>query len=151
MSALRNQKLSQELTIDRSLGSEVNADQHFEIMSHLSIFKAWFLDHYNLHGPHSSIIALHIDTVKAKYRDEYPGNSNPEVPGLRATYLSAILEAPELAIPSKLCLQLVLLSNQYAEIFIITHLVPSLSDPVSISHHWERGTVTDGCFADGST
>ena len=76
-------------------------DQHLEIMHRLSIFKAWFVDRYMVNGLHTNVIALHIDTVKPKYRDEYPGNSNPEVPGLRATYLSAILGAPELAIPSK--------------------------------------------------
>jgi hypothetical protein len=46
-------------------------------------------------------MALHIDSVEPRYRDEYSGNDNPEVPGLRATYLSAILGAPELALPSK--------------------------------------------------
>lgn len=48
-----------------------------------------------------TVLAIHIDTVQAKYRDEYPGDNNPEVPGLRATFLSVILEAPELAVPSK--------------------------------------------------
>jgi hypothetical protein len=90
-----------ELIKDRSLGGKVTLEQHMEIMNHFSVFKAWFVDHYKLDRSHNTIMALHIDTVKAKYRDEYPGNSNPEVPGLRATYLSAILEAPELAIPSK--------------------------------------------------
>ena len=44
---------------------------------------------------------MHIDTVKPRYRDEYPGNNNPEVPGLRQPYLAPLLGAPELAIPSK--------------------------------------------------
>ncbi len=90
-----------ELITDRSLGSEVTMEQHVEMMNRLSVFKAWFVDRYMVNGTHNNVMALHIDTVKARYRDEYPGNSNPEVPGLRATYLSAILEAPELAIPSK--------------------------------------------------
>ena len=71
------------------------------MMTRLSVFKAWFIDRYMVNGPRNNVIAIHIDTVKAKYRDKYPGNDNPEIPGLRATYLSAILEAPELAIPSK--------------------------------------------------
>ena len=90
-----------ELIADRYLGSKVTLEQHMEMMNRLSVFKAWFVNRYMVNGPHNNVIALHIDTVKARYRDEYPGNSNPEVPGLRATYLSAILEAPELAIPSK--------------------------------------------------
>ena len=90
-----------ELTTARSLGSEVTMEQRVEMMNRLLVFKAWFLDRYMVNGTRNNVIALHIDVVEAKYRDEYPGNSNPEVPGLRATYLSAILEAPELAIPSK--------------------------------------------------
>ena len=90
-----------ELIIDSALGSKVTFEQHTEMMNRLSVFKAWFVDRYMVNGTHNNVIALHIDTVKARYRDEYPGNSNPEVPGLRATYLSVILEAPELAIPSK--------------------------------------------------
>lgn len=93
--------LDLELITDRSLGSEVTMEQHLEMMNRLSVFKDWFTDRYMVNGTHHNVIALHIDTVKARYRDEYPGNSNPEVPGLRATYLSVILEAPELAIPSE--------------------------------------------------
>jgi hypothetical protein len=89
------------LTLDRSLGREITVEQHQEILSRFSVFKNWFLDHYQLNGSHNRVFALHIDTVLPRYRDQYPGNSNPEVPGLRATYLSAILEAPELAVPSK--------------------------------------------------
>lgn len=49
----------------------------------------------------ANIVALHIDKVKAKYRQEYPGNDDPNIPGLRAPHLSAILQAPEIAVPSK--------------------------------------------------
>ena len=90
-----------ELIIDRTIGSDVTLEQHMEMMNRLSVFRAWFVDRYIVNGTHKNVIALLIDTVKARYRDEYPGNNNPEVPGLRATYLSVILEAPELAIPSK--------------------------------------------------
>ena len=86
---------------DRTIGSDVTLEQHMEMMDRFSVFKAWFVDRYMVNGTRNNVIALHIDTVKARYRDEYPGNNNPEVPGLRATYLSVILEAPELAIPSK--------------------------------------------------
>jgi hypothetical protein len=71
------------------------------MMNRLSVFKDWFVDRYISNGSKTYIVALHIDTVQARYRDIYPGNNSPEVPGLRATYLSAILQAPELAIPSK--------------------------------------------------
>ena len=104
MVLVRTQRLCSlclELTTARSLGSEVTMEQHVEMMNRLSVFKAWFFDRYMENGMRNNVIALHIDIVEAKYRDMYPGNSNQEVPGLRATYLSAILEAPELAIPSK--------------------------------------------------
>ncbi|RHZ70336.1 hypothetical protein CDV55_108201 [Aspergillus turcosus] len=83
-----------------TLGKEVDIEQHVEIMNRLSIFRSWFLEHFMPKRPHNTLVAMHIDAVKPRYRDEYPGNSNPVVPGLRATYLSAILRAPELAIPS---------------------------------------------------
>lgn len=85
----------------RQLGSQVTADQHTEITNRLSVFKTWFLKQYKLNPSSNNIVAIHIDTIKPRYRDEYPGNGNPEVPGLRPTYLSAILGAPELAIPSE--------------------------------------------------
>lgn len=72
-----------------------------ELMKRLSVFNDWFLRQYELDGSSNNIIAIHIDTNKPKYRDQYPGDRNPEVPGLRPTYLSAILGAPELAIPSE--------------------------------------------------
>ena len=71
------------------------------MMKRLSVFKEWFLHQYQVGGLSDYIMAIHIDTIKPRYRDEYPGNGNPEVPGLRPTYLAAILGAPELAIPSK--------------------------------------------------
>lgn len=89
------------LTSHRNLGSQVTTAQHTDLMSRLSIFQTWFLNHYNLTPSSNNMMAIHIDTIKPKYRDEYPGNANPEVPGLRPTYLSAILGAPELAIPSE--------------------------------------------------
>lgn len=70
-------------------------------MNRLSVFKEWFLRHYGLDGSSNNVVAIHIDTIKPKYRDEYPGDGNPDAPGLRAPFLSAILGAPELAIPSE--------------------------------------------------
>ncbi|CAG8951778.1 hypothetical protein HYFRA_00005582 [Hymenoscyphus fraxineus] len=79
-----------------SLGSKVTLEQYEEIMKRFLVFKKWFIDRY-MQG--STLVALHIDTITPKYRDQYPGNNNPDVPGLRATYLSPILGAPELAVP----------------------------------------------------
>lgn len=90
-----------KLKIDRSLGCEIPQEQHLEMMNRLSIFKTWFLNRYMSDDSLEIVLAIHIDAVQAKYRDEYPGNNNPEVPGLRATFLSVILEAPEIAVPSR--------------------------------------------------
>ncbi|KAL6714329.1 hypothetical protein ACLMJK_007752 [Lecanora helva] len=81
------------------LGSEVNSEQHTEMMTRFSIFRDWFVRQYQLDDSSGNVVAIHIDTIRPKYRDQYPGDMNPDVPGLRPTYLSAILEAPELAIP----------------------------------------------------
>ncbi|KAK2737897.1 hypothetical protein FQN57_007348 [Myotisia sp. PD_48] len=81
------------------MGKQVSADQHIEIMNRLSVFRSWFIQRYMAGVSHSTLIAMHIDTVKPKYRDEHPGNSNPNVSGLRPTFLAPILRAPELAIP----------------------------------------------------
>lgn len=89
------------LTSCRHLGSQVTSEQHAEMMERLLIFKAWFLHQYKLDRSSNNIVAIHIDTIKPKYRDQYAGDGNPEVPGLRPTYLSAILGAPEIAIPSE--------------------------------------------------
>ena len=47
------------------------------------------------------MVATNIDTIKPKYRDEYSGDGDPDVPELRSPILSAILGAPELAILSE--------------------------------------------------
>lgn len=85
----------------RHLGSRVTSGQHAELMKRLSVFKDWFLRKYELEGSSNNVMAIHIDTIQPKYRDEYPGNGNPDVPGLRSPFLSAILGAAELAIPSE--------------------------------------------------
>ncbi|PCH02332.1 Amidase [Penicillium occitanis (nom. inval.)] len=57
--------------------------------------RSWFLERFV--SSSQMIMAIHIDSIKLRYRDEYPGNNNPEVPELRPTYLAAMLRAPELA------------------------------------------------------
>ena len=85
----------------RDLGSQVTSEQHLKLMERLKVFKDWFLHQYGFDGSSKNVVAIHIDTIKLKYRDEYPGNDDPDIPGLRPTYLAAILGAPELAIPSE--------------------------------------------------
>ena len=143
-------KLELELIADRSLGSEVTLEQHLMMMNRLSVFKAWFVNRYMVNGPHNTVIALHIDVAKPRYRDEYPGNSNPEIPGLRATYLSAILEAPELAIPSMNipCCSMQEISSSSST---LTTGAFSLSDIIPVPYNQERRKATYGCFSYGRT
>lgn len=47
-----------------------------------------------------AVVILPVDAVGPSYRDEYPGLPTEPVPGLRTTYLSPIVGAPELVIPS---------------------------------------------------
>jgi hypothetical protein len=69
-------------------------------MDRLEVFKNWFINRFMNDGP--KIIALHINNVQPRYRDGYPRNQNlDEPPSLTPALLSAILGAPELAIPSK--------------------------------------------------
>lgn len=50
----------------------------------------------------ASLVALHLDKVQPRYRDQSQyDNDDTDVPGLRPSYLSAILETPEVAIPSE--------------------------------------------------
>ena len=70
---------------------------HEEVMNRLSIFNAWFIGRY-MNESQTTIIALHIDNVQPRCRNQYPSNNNPIVPGIRPTFLAAILGAPELAV-----------------------------------------------------
>jgi hypothetical protein len=67
----------------------------------LLVFKEWFLQNYMKIQEQDSILVLPISSVKPDYRDTYPGVRTKPSSGLRPTYLSPYLGAPELAIPSK--------------------------------------------------
>lgn len=116
-------------------------------MERLSVFKHWFLHHYELDGSSNNVVAIHIDTIKPRYRDEYPGNGNSDVPGLRPTYLSAILGAPELAIPSE----------EFQSLSTLMWYTRRLTDndvshpiAVSISHYGKGRENTNGGVPHGS-
>ncbi len=117
------------------------------MMKRLSVFKEWFLHQYDLGGSSNNIMAIHIDTAKPRYRHEYPANSNPEVPGLRATFLSAILGAPELAVPSK---------RPRAPCRLITFMHHadgyhiSRSTAIPFSRYGQERAIANGGVADGS-
>ncbi|KAJ9664016.1 hypothetical protein H2198_000519 [Neophaeococcomyces mojaviensis] len=81
------------------LGQKITPEEHQEVMDRFSIFRAWFSETYFSDNTKTTVFFNHIDKIQPRYRDQYPGNNNPVVPGLRATYLASILKAPELAVP----------------------------------------------------
>ena len=74
-----------------------------DMSKRISVFKKWFLEGYMKVGEQDAVLVLPISGVTPNYRDEYPGRSSGRKPrqGLRPTYLSPYIGAPELAIPSK--------------------------------------------------
>ena len=145
--------LKQEVPIlnqRRSLGSQVALEQNADIKHRFSVFKTWFLNQYMPDGTQKRLVALHIDTAKPKYRDEYPVNSNPEVPDLRATYLSAILQAPELAVPSESKSHAHMHGN-VLDIDILISVAHNLTNSLSLSYHRKGRKITPGSFFNGPT
>jgi hypothetical protein len=85
----------------RELGAQVTQEQHADMNERLLVFRQWFLEHYMKVHEKDSILILPISTVKPDYRDAYPAARKSPSSGLRPTYLSPYLGAPELVIPSK--------------------------------------------------
>ncbi|KAF2450877.1 amidase signature enzyme [Karstenula rhodostoma CBS 690.94] len=82
------------------LGSEVSSEQRNDMKSRIETFRTWFLKHYMKPDEQGTIIVLPISDVKPNYRDAYPAQTNGRAtPGLRTTYLSPYVGAPELALP----------------------------------------------------
>lgn len=85
----------------REIGQRVTTEQHDEVLRRFDVFKSWFEHEYMDPREGATLVIFPIDTVKPRYRDQYPGNADPTVPGIRNTFISPILRAPELTIPSK--------------------------------------------------
>lgn len=84
------------------MGASVTSAEHEEINRRFSVFRQWFLDRFmSSDGNETVLIVLPIDVVAPNYRDAYPGVPSAATTGLRTTYLSPIVGAPELAIPSR--------------------------------------------------
>lgn len=89
------------LTTHRTQGSKVTLEEHQEIERRLDVFRDWFTKKFLSAPGANTIVVLPIAEAKPNYRDEYPALPTAPTPGLRNTDLSAILGAPELAVPSK--------------------------------------------------
>ncbi|KAF2124976.1 amidase signature enzyme [Dothidotthia symphoricarpi CBS 119687] len=82
-----------------SWGANVTQAQHDDMDERLRIFKDWFLEKYMKVNEQDSVLIFPISDVRPNYRDTYPGLSKEPSTGLRSTYLSPYLGAPELGIP----------------------------------------------------
>ncbi|KAF9630230.1 hypothetical protein BFW01_g411 [Lasiodiplodia theobromae] len=80
-------------------GSKVTLEEHQEIERRLDVFRDWFTKKFLSAPGANTIVVLPIAEAKPNYRDEYPALPTAPTPGLRNTDLSAILGAPELAVP----------------------------------------------------
>lgn len=92
---------SHSLTSARNIGQKTTATEHQEMVKRIQIFKSWFLDYYMRVDEQDSIIVMPVDEVHPNFRDEYIKLPVAPVPGLRTTYLSPFIGAPELVIPSE--------------------------------------------------
>ncbi|OJJ41890.1 hypothetical protein ASPWEDRAFT_292279 [Aspergillus wentii DTO 134E9] len=81
------------------VGSKVDITQYQEVSRRIAVFRIWFTNKYMHTDSRPSIFILPISEVAPNYRDVYPGVPKEPSTGLRTTYLSPALGAPELAIP----------------------------------------------------
>ncbi|OQD89215.1 hypothetical protein PENSOL_c066G00578 [Penicillium solitum] len=120
-----------------TLGSQVTLQEHEEMMNRLSVFKAWFVDYY-MNESKTTIIALHIDKVQPRYRNQYPGNNNPNVPSIRPTFLAAILGALELAIPISQIPYHSVITGETEELPVVVSLLGPSGDDMNLLQ-WSLG------------
>jgi hypothetical protein len=86
----------------KKTGSGVCQEQHNDMNRRLETFKNCFLEEYMKIEKQDTIVVLPISGANPNYRDEYPGLPKSQAArGLRTTYLSPYIRAPEHTIPSK--------------------------------------------------
>ncbi|KAJ4357191.1 uncharacterized protein N0V89_001766 [Didymosphaeria variabile] len=82
------------------LGSEVSSKERDDMNNRIQTFRTWFLKHYMKSDEQDTIIILPISQVKPNYRDAFTSQIGKKATtGLRTTYLSPYVGAPELAVP----------------------------------------------------
>lgn len=135
------------LTMNRTLGTQGTFHEHDEIMNRLSVFKAWFVDHY-VNRLESTIIALHIEKVQPRYS----ANNNPNIPGIRPMFLTTVLGTPGLSVPSKsswvfqFIFWIYTLTSGIHGYLICLLIFSSLSSPLSVSYYAQSSITTNCSF-----
>jgi hypothetical protein len=85
--------------IDRGLSSHITSEAHTEAIIRIEVYKSWFDEVVMKSGKQTTLVLIPIEEISPRYRDETPTTHfNPiGVPNL---FLSPILKAPELTVPS---------------------------------------------------
>ncbi|KAF2110416.1 amidase signature domain-containing protein [Lophiotrema nucula] len=81
------------------VGQNTTQAEHDDMTKRMEIFREWFFHSYMPIHRLEAILVLPVGTVQPNYRDTYSGVPETVTPGLRTTYLSPILGAPELSVP----------------------------------------------------
>jgi len=98
------------LTINRDLSSHITPNSHAEALKRLEVYKHWFDDVVMKPGKQITLVLIPIEEIAPRYRDKMPtGHFNPV--GVPNLFLSPILKAPELTVPSMYLSLLVVLAE----------------------------------------
>jgi hypothetical protein len=85
----------------RGLSSHISSAAHAEALVMLEVDKDWFSDGFMTTSEQITLVIIPIEEMAPRYRDEMPtAHFNPV--GVPNLFLSPILEAPGLTVPSRL-------------------------------------------------
>ena len=83
----------------RNLSSHITSNEHEKALGRLEVYRAWFNRTIMKPEERNTIILIPIEEIAPRYRDEATSRFNPV--GVPNLFLSPILKAPELTLPSK--------------------------------------------------
>jgi hypothetical protein len=86
--------------MSRELSSHITSEAHAEAMVRLEVYKDWFDEVVMKLGKQTALVLIPIEEISPRYRDEAPATHFNPV-GVPNLFLSPILKAPELTVPSK--------------------------------------------------
>jgi hypothetical protein len=84
----------------RELSSRIREDANVEALKRLEVYKEWFLNVVMKTEQRNTLVIIPIEEISPRYRDELPTKHFDPV-GVPNLFLSPILKAPELTIPSE--------------------------------------------------
>jgi hypothetical protein len=87
--------------VSRELASHITTSAHEEALHRLEVYKEWFTSTILQPAERNTLILIPIEEISPRYRDEMPTHHFDPV-GVPNLFLSPILGAPELTVPSTL-------------------------------------------------